>query len=454
MGLKYLEQTKTIVLIVLVLMSVTLTFSIWSYHPNYEKVDKTNAIDISMEQKRQISEVVQPYRLLVNQNGDWTGTADTSDMTRVFDELKKWELSDVSAVSNNFSISKLNDLMLLDNRLIFQFDSEVPMPIFQNVLPIIGKKVPEVSFDHMIISWSSLNQDDVPANELTVFFSNAKQKQLYRAKIKIQNEKTFEKKILSELKNYPSYTPIQRDDTNTLFLPTEPQKMKQYKYLISSTSIDDFKGALFLTPKIVKMSPDNKEGVDRYSDDKSIMTIDRENYKVNFVDSTANENQENIQKTNLIMNTFGFINQHGGWTGDYRYSSVDYNAQKVDYQLYIENLPVYETDLGTTKIETYWGNGRIYRYNRPTYKLAYLPQEKNKQIELLSGEKVIQKLMASQSIDFNEIAALRVGFTMKKDVKRSSIYLFEPTWFYKVDGQWHSIDEIDREVGGDTNGLE
>lgn len=454
MGLRYLEQTKSIVLAVLVLLSVTLTFSIWSYKPHYEKVENEDSVKVSMEKKLDLQDVIQPYRLLVHSDGQWTGTADKQEMSTIFDQLKKWELSDITPVSNNFSVAKLNDLMLLDNRLIFQYDSEVPMPIFQNLLPKMTKKAPEVSFDHLIISWSALNKDDVPTNELTVFFSNAKQKQLYRAKLKIKSEKSFEKNFLNNTKDFSPYIPFQRKDTNTLFLPTTKPKISEFKYLISSISIEDFKAALFTTPKIVKMSPDDASGIEKYTDDKSIMTVNRNLYMETFVDSTATEGQENIQKTHLITNTFEFINQHDGWTGDYRYSNVDYSSQSVDYQLYIENLPVYETNLGTTKIETFWGNGRIYRYIRPTYKLAYLPQEKNKEVKLVSGETMANKLIENKEIDFNKISALRIGLAMKQDKTRTSIYLFEPTWFYKLDGKWHAVSHEDAVVGGGTDGLE
>lgn len=62
--------------------------------------------------------------------------------------------------------------------------------------------------------------------------------------------------------------------------------------------------------------------------------------------------------------------------------------------------------------------------------------------------------MASNEIDFNKITALRVGLTMKQDEGRSSIYLFEPTWFYRLDGVWYPINPKDSQVGGDTDGLE
>ncbi len=451
--MKYLEQSKTVVLIILVGLSILLTFSIWSYHPNYEKVEKPEPSGVLMDKKRTLPEIIQPARLLIRQEGDWRGTIDTEEMAPLFTEMKKWQLTDISIVSSNFNLQKLNDQLLVDQRIVLQFDGEVPMPVFQSLLPVTSKKVPEIIFDQVIISWST-EESDIPKNELTILFSNVKQKQLYRGKVKVKSENGFKNDVLGSFQDLASYEPIQRDNANTLFLPTQMQKLTQYKYLISAISIEDFKNALFTMPGIVKMSPDLEAGIDKYTDDKSIMTIDKNRYLATFVDATATENQENIQKSNLIASTFNFINLHGGWTGDYRYANVDYNAQEVVYQLYIENLPVLKTDLGTAKIEAFWGNGRIYRYIRPTYKLAYLPQEENKEIKLISGIDVVQKLMASNEIDFNKITALRVGLTMKQDEGRSSIYLFEPTWFYRLDGVWYPINPKDAQVGGDTDGLE
>ena len=47
-----------------------------------------------------------------------------------------------------------------------------------------------------------------------------------------------------------------------------------------------------------------------------------------------------------------------------------------------------------------------------------------------------------------------IQLTMKQDEGRSSIYLFEPTWFYRLDGVWYPINPKDAQVGGDTDGLE
>lgn len=167
--MKYLEQSKTVVLIILVGLSILLTFSIWSYHPNYEKVEKPEPSGVLMDKKRTLPEIIQPARLLIRQEGDWRGTIDTEEMAPLFTEMKKWQLTDISIVSSNFNLQKLNDQLLVDQRIVLQFDGEVPMPVFQSLLPVTSKKVPEIIFDQVIISWST-EESDIPKNELTILF--------------------------------------------------------------------------------------------------------------------------------------------------------------------------------------------------------------------------------------------------------------------------------------------
>ncbi|WP_010308254.1 two-component system activity regulator YycH [Kurthia senegalensis] len=50
--MKYIEQIKTVVLFVLVILSVTLTFSIWSYRPSYDTIEKPKTVDIVMDDKK------------------------------------------------------------------------------------------------------------------------------------------------------------------------------------------------------------------------------------------------------------------------------------------------------------------------------------------------------------------------------------------------------------------
>lgn len=51
MGLKYIEQVKSVVLVLLILLSFSLTFAIWTYSPVIQSNEGTT-VDIAIAEKR------------------------------------------------------------------------------------------------------------------------------------------------------------------------------------------------------------------------------------------------------------------------------------------------------------------------------------------------------------------------------------------------------------------
>ena len=147
MGLmKYIEPIKTFVLVVLVLLSITLTFSIWSYSPNYQTIEKTEPQNVVIDKKKTISQVVKPYKIIAQQNDNFTGTVKTKDIDELYDVLKNSQLSDLSMISEKLSHEKLYELMTANDTVSLIFSDEVPMSIFQSILPTVNKKVSGMSF--------------------------------------------------------------------------------------------------------------------------------------------------------------------------------------------------------------------------------------------------------------------------------------------------------------------
>ena len=66
MGLKYIEQVKSVILLLLILLSFTLTFSIWTYSPSFDP-NETPVVDIAIAEKKKLEDVVKPYRLMLSQ---------------------------------------------------------------------------------------------------------------------------------------------------------------------------------------------------------------------------------------------------------------------------------------------------------------------------------------------------------------------------------------------------
>ena len=81
MGLKYIETIKSIILLLLIALSIIFTFSIWTYSPNYETIEETSTIDISIGKKKTIDEIIKPYKMVFNFEDNLRGTTN-SDRNR------------------------------------------------------------------------------------------------------------------------------------------------------------------------------------------------------------------------------------------------------------------------------------------------------------------------------------------------------------------------------------
>ncbi|WP_397536671.1 YycH family regulatory protein [Rummeliibacillus pycnus] len=445
MGLKYIEQIKSVMLFVLVLLSITLTFSIWTYKPNYE-LEKTPPVDISIEKKRQLVNVITPYRMVFHEGDIWRGTDRYGEMKSILQQMQNWQVTNLELVRKNADSTTINGLVEGDNRFTLFFPDEIPYQLFQSLLPSNDAKVANISFNQMIVSWNQLSNTE----ELTVFFANTKKKQLYKAKIHVNSVAIFTKQVIEQSHNLERYTAFTHDIGSTFYLPAEESKMMQYTYLISTSSIDRFKNALFSNPKIVKNSVDDANAEENYTDGVSMMTVNNNQKVLDFVNTTASEDPDSLEESKLILNTFDFINEHGGWTGDFRYDTLDYHNNKVIYQLYKEDYPVYADSFVTsTQIETVWGDNRIARYIRPYYKLVTVPE--NAAFTIRSGQEVVDQLKKTKNVDFKEIKEIRPGYYLKKN-DGLNVFILIPTWFYLINGEWTPLSPAT--VGGGQVGLE
>lgn len=446
MGLKYIEQIKSVILFVLVLLSITLTFSIWTYRPNYAPLEKTKSVDILVGKKLQLVDIIKPYRMVFHQDGMWLGTDQSKEMSGIIDQMQNWQVTNPTLVSGNLDSSKINQLVAGNQHYTLFYSSEIPYSIFQDFLPTTENKVNDISFDQMIVTWNQLSN----SGELTVFFANTAEEKLYKAKAHVKSKSIFEKQLVRLSHDLERYSVFYREKGTALYLPTKESKMIQSAYIVNNISVDKFKNAVFANPEVVKNSFDDANVEENFTDGVSIMKVNSNKRVLDYVNTTASDNHERVEKSKLIINTFDFINRHGGWTGDFRYDSLDYENNKVTYQLYMGDYPVYADLLDTsTQIVTVWGDNRIAVYARPYYKLV--PSLENTTLTITGGQEVVDNLMKLKTVNFKDIKEIRPGYFLTKNGQNA--FIFKPTWFYLVNNKWSPLQTTTVGGGGQV-GLE
>ncbi|WP_177184500.1 YycH family regulatory protein [Psychrobacillus sp. OK032] len=438
--MKYIEQVKSVILLLLILLSLTLTFTIWTYSPSYD-LNETPVVDIAIAEKKKLEDVVKPYRLMLSQESSLKGSDNTQITEDVLMWMKNWEIQTVELLNNQASDQQINDYIKTLNRITFFFPAEVPFKIYNNILTFSDYNLPNASFDRLIVEWSENASD-----KMNIYFISTTTKKVYMANIGQADQEDFIRRIKNQTMDLPVYNEIVRENRLSLYVSTSPQTMSSYSYIEEEIAPEKFKNALFTNPSLVRSNPLGVSGRE-YTDDSALMNVDYLSKRLSYV-HPASESDKVGKTDELIQQSLNFINEHSGWTDDYRYSRINNSTKQVSYQLHFQGMPVFSKD-PETEINLSWGTNRVYRYIRPYYAIA--DAQKGREIQLRSGQDIYNLIHALYENKVQSIDDIAIGYNLSRNGQQPLLNL-EPSWYYLSNGSWTRVTpEL---LGGGKFGLE
>lgn len=444
MGLKYIETIKSIVLLLLVLLSVMFTFTIWTFSPNYELMEQSQTVDVSIAEKKTIDQIIKPYKIITNLKDQVLGSVDPEKVDTILSEMGTWHLSDLQLADQDLSKFDIAQILRQPFQMTLYFPGEVPMTVYDTVLLIDDNNIPEATFNRLVVDWSISTQMPV------VHFLSESSGVHYSAQINLPNETGFLRNVVDVGQSFEEYVEIDRGNAPFLAVPKDPVNVTRNTYFRADTDPLDFRDALFTDPSDVRRTQVDSD-LEEYGNDHGLMSINTKTRTMNYV-RFGSESQEIIAiPSELLVNTIDFINEHGGWTDDFRYAYMNPLSRYVKFQLYIDGLPVYSDQSGVNEITEIWGDSEIYKYNRP---LFYTRDFKFKKVEeeLPSGVEVAQALRASDELDFDMVDEITPGYYLIED---DELLVLQPCWYYLIKDNWFRFQNggsADR--GGGPVGLE
>jgi regulatory protein YycH of two-component signal transduction system YycFG len=434
------ETIKTIILTFLVGGSIFLTWSIWSYKPSYDtiKQDVTNS-SISVETK-QVQDLIKPNKILLHQNHIHLGTVNSTEIDRIINELQGWHFFDIGT-PKTVSESDLRSFIQGNNHMEIDFPNRVPFEVYKGILQINKKQVSNVFFDRIIIDFEKGTQ-----KERNIYFIDTENRKIASSTVSNNEIQAFLNKTKQKETVYQAYEAVQIGSNYDTFLPKRSTTMLNYQYSVKDKDeLENFKKALFSDPDSVQKS-ESKDKIE-YINSSSLMRADLTDNMLLYVNPAENADYTS-DPSSLLKQSIEFVNDHGGWTDEYRYFDLDNNAHEVDFRLYMDGYPVFNSDR-MAEIQQYWGENEIYQYLRPFVSLEvqiFIPSEKS----LKPGKMVLKELLDNPNLQKNKLQDLVMGYKLQKDPKNPEILSFEPTWYCLYDGTWSPVSEL----GGKKNGME
>ncbi len=441
--MKYVEQAKSFFLALLVVLSVTLTFTIWTYTPTYETIQQTPIVNISIAEQKRINDVIKPYKLVVSSDKKMTGSMAPFDLERVLNVMKNWEISNLTLEKNNLSAEDLNNLIGSANRFTLFFPDNVPFPVYDNQLPFSITNIPEDHFDRLIVNWNRTDNEKV-----IIYFASSKSNTLYSAVAKNIDMDVFIQKVISASADFAEFAEIERSGKQSLFVSAHDIESIRYTYYLKEIDTNRFRDALFNDPSLVRQSPVGTIN-EEYSDGTSLMNVNLLERTISFVNPSAETSVPAIP-SKLVFDSLDYVNEHGGWTDEFRFAGINPAKQQIDYQLYLLGYPVFSNET-STKITAFWGDSGIYRYLRPYYTLDLSLPFDTVISTLPSGEKASRVMKMMKEIDFDSVEELTTGYYLTRN-NETRLLILEPSWFYLSKNQWTRLSPED--IGGGQFGLE
>jgi regulatory protein YycH of two-component signal transduction system YycFG len=422
-----------------------LTWSIWTYEPEYDPFEQSSEFIKIKSDVQIVSDVIKPVSILFHGNGQHFQTSNPAEINEMEKQFSQWRFRGIKEISVNRLQRKFDDFVHEDGSIEIEFSDDIPISLYKTVLNITDKEV-KFSFDRIIIK-----QKNISGNESAVYFVSYDQRKIYQGMVDSKKLRNFMDSFYrGSYDKHPEYTAETINSKRTLFVPENPVEINRLQYYIDSLDIGDLKSALFINPKYVRQEPVSVG--EEYTDGTRLMTVNKENYLISYI-NPAQKSKSFGSSSDLLQKSIDFINEHAGWeNNNYRFAYMSEHEQRVVFRLFVNGYPAFN-ESGMTEIEQIWGKEEIYSYDRPYFKLDSVLPSVGSAKTLPSGKEVVNQLKSKDNVDFNSVEDISIGYKLDKslDSKLVTLVTLEPTWYYRIGDKWFIVPF---EEGGGQSGLE
>lgn len=436
------ENIKSIILGILIVTSLLLTWNLWTYQPSYEELPNAKVVkDVSLGPEKKLSDVVRPDQVVFHLNNQYLGTTYDLEVEKVMSEMRGWTLGNFTNISSE--VGNIPSLINRNEMVEIFYPGRISLNSFKNIIPIKDKDVANFSFDQIVINLDVQHRDSG-----VLYFVSQEERRIYETSVPASFIVEFKRKYSGYVQQqYTKYVPYRLASEKPIYLPEGETVLDSYSYLFKEIDSEDLKNALFTDPSVVEK--DYISTGKEFTDGQSLMREDIDSSMIYYVNSAVTDELEDDSE-DLLQRSINFINDHGGFTDNYRYSGINREQKSVLFRLYDTNgHPIFGQNDPMSEIRLVWGETDISRYVRNNFHLGLLTQ--TNKVKLIAGPEMVNALIM-KGYDIDRIENIVIGYQMSKQDAQSPLIYLEPRWYILYDGVWESFTSED--LGGKIDGLE
>ncbi|MCA0972287.1 two-component system activity regulator YycH [Halobacillus litoralis] len=430
------ETMKSVILVILIAFSLLLSVALWNYQPNYEnEVDETGETvgETRLENGKEMSvrELIQPSQVVFHEGDTHYSYRDPGEQSVLYQDMREWR---IAATNLNPSLPNLEGRNYVEVLL----PSPVPLQTLSFMFNYSSGNQPVAneSFDRLFIV--ERENDDEEENAYNIWAVDS-QVEVNPAKLQGTLNQGAGNLLFEELANKEQFveqlrfSPLENERTyDDIFIPKEQVQYPEEVLQTQSVNVLPLRNYLF--PAEVKRY-DGRSG-QRISDVQRVLKVSSDDEYMTFQSAILNSsNPVGMSSYDVLRQSVENVNQHNGWTNDFRLNYISTNTDRVEYNMYFNGIEVVDHELATIFLQ--YEQGDIQEYNRPLVKfepfnapLAYTT--------LPSGEEVLNYLGTRENFSLSQVQDIKVGYALNEQ-SSSLVYNLKPMWFMKRNGIWEPL---------------
>lgn len=430
-----LETFKTIILFGLIGLSLILSFSLWSYQTNYSgshNPDPSYVPEVDaggdVQTKR---DVIVPKESIIHTGQSHYGFEHPEHLMDLYKDIQHWTLTEYVAKEEQ-------DYDFDEPYMEMVYPEAFPIEVIKNLFTLADDiDLPNWNFERMLFS---LEEEQ---NAVSIFFLSVDERNYIRFTVYDQSAYTAVSDLLENKEHLVEYM-VYNEDHKPFYVPVDTTEVRNRTLAVDTIDPRIFVDALFQNPSLVA-TPNFGESY--FIDGQRDMRVTDDGAGLEFINPLQNT-PDRMNSMELIEESLAEVNDHNGWTADYHLAAIDKTVNRIVYQMYYDDYPVFH-DQGRTSIEQQWRNQQLYKYNRPLF--IFESPLGGDYTELPSGYEVIYFLENIDKYHVEKVSDVQIGYRVADlDVTSYSIITLEPAWYMLYNGKWQRIDfdELDEQHKG------
>lgn len=418
------ETMKSFVLVVLIGVSLLLSFIIWSYQPKYDYLndaDYVSEVDVGGEEKTK-NELIQPSKVIFNNQVEFKGFKNPEDMLTFYQDMTSWVLYDYEVSEAEWKPE--------DSRYVeVIFPDVIPAELLTSLFTFHDDvDIGNWSFDRIYLS---LDGEEQSVDVIVKSEDNRRQIKATTDKADIYEQLLND--LVQDADRLEEYISLQTDH-NDIYIPKKEKEVPQKTAIATKIKPEKFINALFPNPSLVTLNV--REAY--FTDGQRGMQVEQDDLSLEYI-NPIESNYERLAAMELIDKSVDHISEHQGWTNNFNLASINRMTNNISYRMTYDGYPMFD-DRQLSIIEQEWKGRDLYNYVRPLVEVGNVLNSTD--AELISGEELINVIEHNESnFKVDNIKDIRIGYYLNVTDDRS--LTLEPEWFIVYENEWMRFNADD-----------